>query len=104
VAWLSGGHLFVRTQYLIRAFDWPYPGFLRTAFGSMRTLSALSWMAAAAEITLGVVLWARRPYWLAVLLVVGIHTFAVAVTNVWFFSVAMIGLVVILMPKPVRSG
>ena len=100
--WLSGGHLFVRTEYLARAFHWPYPGFVHAAFESLRVDAMLARMAAAAEIALGVVLVARRPYWLGVLLVFGIHTFAMLVTNVWFFSVSAIALVVLLLPR--RAG
>jgi hypothetical protein len=97
--WLSGGHLFTRTQYLIHGLDWPYPQWLANALAERSVLGAMSWMAALAEISLGVCLWARRPYWLVVTLAVAIHTFAALVTNVWFFSAAMIGLVVILVPR-----
>ncbi len=100
VVWLSGGHLFARTQYLIHALDWPYPRALESAFASLRVLGTLSWLAVLAELTLGVCLWLRRPYWLGVTLAVAIHTFAALVTNVWFFSASMIGLVAILMPRP----
>jgi hypothetical protein len=97
--WLDGGHLFVRTEYLARAFHWPFPSFVRAAFTSLRLDSALACMAALAEISLGVVLFLRRPYWLGVALVVGIHTFATLVTNVWFFSASAIGCVVLLLPR-----
>jgi len=45
------------------------------------------------------VLWARRPYWLGVALVIGIHTFGTLVTNVWFFSAQTIAAVVLLLPR-----
>ena len=99
-AWLDGGHLFVRTEYLARGFHWPYPSFMRAAFGSLAVDAVLAKMALAGEMALAFVLWARRPYWLGVLLVVGIHVFATLNTNVWFFSASIIGLVVILLPKP----
>jgi hypothetical protein len=98
-AWLGGGHLFVRTEYLSRGFHWPYPAPLHTAFQSLHFDAALARMAAAAELALALVLWLRRPYWLGVALVIGIHTFATLVTNVWFFSASIIALVMILLPR-----
>jgi len=99
--WLSGGHLYVRTEYLSRALGWPYPPPLRHAFQSLAVDSVLAHLAIGAELVLALVLWARRPYWLGVFLVVGIHTFGTIVTNVWFFSASTITAVVVLLP---RSG
>jgi hypothetical protein len=99
VDWLGGGHLFVRTEYLVRGFDWPYPSFVHRAFQSMHFCATLSVVAVIAELLLAFVLWARRPYWLAVVLVVAIHGFAMLATNVWFFSVSNIVAVTLLMPR-----
>ncbi len=95
--WLGGGHIFVRTEYLARSLDWPYPHFVRQMFASLAIDSALAAFAVVAELTLAVVLLLRRPYWLGVLLVVGIHMFGTLVTNVWFFSATMIMAVVVLL-------
>jgi hypothetical protein len=101
--WLSGGHIFVRTQYLWTSHGWPYPGALERAFASMAFDARLSLMGAAMEITLGAVLLARRPYWLAALLVIGIHTVGAVITNVWFFSASMVAGVLILLPRARQS-
>jgi Vitamin K-dependent gamma-carboxylase len=98
--WLSGGHLFVRTQYLWTGHGWPYPALLERAFSSLPFDAWMSRVGAAFEISLGVVLLARRPYWLAAVLVVGIHAIGTLVTNVWFFSASMIAGVLLLMPRP----
>lgn len=100
VDWLGGGQLFVRTEYLVRAFDWPYPRFAHDAFQSMRVCSILAYLAVIGELLLAVVLLARGPYWLGVVLVATIHLFAIVVTNVWFFSVSNIVVVALLLPRP----
>jgi hypothetical protein len=97
--WLGGGQLFARAEYLVVAFDWPYPSFVRHALGSMRICSLLAWAGVGAELALAFVLAARRPYRLGVMLVAGIHGFAMAVTNVWFFSVSNVVLVALLLPR-----
>ena len=97
--WLGGGQLFARTEYLVRGFDWPYPSFVHHAFQSMHFCAILACVAVLGELLLACVLSARRPYWLGVLLVVGIHTFAILVTNVWFFSVSNIVAVTLLLPR-----
>jgi hypothetical protein len=100
--WLSGGQLFARTGYLVRGFDWPYPARLYQAFQSMHFCAILACVGVGSEFLLAFVLLARRPYWLGVVLVVGIHTFAMVVTNVWFFSVSNIGIVALLLPRRSR--
>jgi hypothetical protein len=97
--WVSGGQLFARTGYLVRGFDWPYPSRLYQAFQSMHFCAILACLAVGSELLLAFVLTARRPYWLGVVLVVGIHTFAMLVTNVWFFSVSNMVLVTLLLPR-----
>jgi hypothetical protein len=100
--WLSGGQLFARTGYLVRGFDWPYPSRLYQAFQSMHFCAILACLAVGSEFLLAFVLATRRPYWLGVVLVVGIHTFAMVVTNVWFFSVSNIVIVILLLPRRPR--
>jgi hypothetical protein len=97
--WLGGGHLLVRTQYLAHGQGWPYPPFLERALASRSVDAKLSVLGAALELTLGAVILVRRPYWLAVALVIGIHTFGALVTNVWFFPVSMAAGVLLLFPR-----
>jgi hypothetical protein len=101
--WLGGGQLLARTEYLVVGFDWPYPSSVRHAFQSMSFCAVLSRVAVTAELSLALVLAARRPYWLGVLLVAGIHVFAMLVTNVWFFSVSNIVAVSLLLPRRVAN-
>jgi hypothetical protein len=98
--WLDGGQLFVRTQYLWTSQSWPYPAFLEKALSSVAIDARLSQLGALGEISLGIVLFARRPYWLAAALVVAIHGFGALVTNVWFFSASMAAAVLLLVPRP----
>jgi hypothetical protein len=100
--WLGGGQLLARTGYLALSFDWPYPLFVRHAFESFRFCAIVSALAVSGEFLLALVLAVRRPYWLGVLLVVGIHGFAMLMTNVWFFSVSNILAVSLLLPRPKR--
>jgi hypothetical protein len=97
--WLSGGHLFVRTQYLVRSQWWPFPAPVERAFQSMAVDSALARLGATLEIALAGVLLARRPYWLGVALALAIHVAGAAMTNVWFFSASMIVGVTLLLPR-----
>ncbi len=97
--WLSGGHLFVRTQYLARSQGWPYATTLEHVLASRVVDARLSALGAALELTLGAVIVLRRPYWLAAALVVGIHSFGALITNVWFFSASMAAGVLLLFPR-----
>lgn len=98
--WIGGGQLFARAEYLVRGFDWPYPSLLQRGLQSQHFCAILARVAVVGELLLAFVLWARRPYWLGVALVVGIHVFAMIVTNVWFFSVSNIVVVTLLLPRP----
>ncbi|MGH7272830.1 MAG: HTTM domain-containing protein, partial [Polyangiaceae bacterium] len=97
--WLSGGHLFVRSQYLLLSRGWPYPAWLEASLASLSADAFASKMAIAAELTLGGVLLARRPYWLGVVLVLGLHAVGTFMTNVWFFSATMVAGVLLLLPR-----
>jgi hypothetical protein len=101
--WLDGGHLFVRTQYLARSHGWPYPAPIAQAFSSLSVDAWLARVGVAAELTLGVVMLARRPYWLAATLAIGVHTFGAVTTNVWFFSASMVAGVLLLLPRTVTT-
>lgn len=101
--WLDGGQLFVRSQYLWTGHGWPYPAFLERALASIEVDAWLSKVGVAGELTLGVLLLARGPYWFAVALVLGVHGVGAIVTNVWFFSASMVAGVVLLLPGAPRS-
>ncbi len=103
--WLDGGSSSSGRSTCGAAPAGSYPGalekaFLSTAFDARR----LCQVGAALEITLGAVLFARRPYWLAAALALAIHGFGALVTNVWFFSASMIAGVLILPPWPGAPG
>jgi hypothetical protein len=102
--WLGGGHLFVRTQYMKVAWDWPYPAWLEQELAVPAFDAMLSRVGVAAELVLAGVLAARRPYWLGAALAVGIHGVGAFVTNVWFLSATMIAAVVLLLPRSTGSG
>jgi hypothetical protein len=103
--WLGGGHLFVRTQYLFASQRWPYPAWLESLLAVRGFDALLAKVAIVLEVALGCVLWARRPYWLGVALVLAIHLFGAAMTNVWFLSATMVAGVVLLLPRePARIG
>jgi hypothetical protein len=97
--WLDGGQIFVRTQYLAVSHGWPYPEPMVRALASLSFDAKLSWLGAAGEITLGALMFARGPYWLAAVLAVGIHAFGALITNVWFFPASMAAGVLLLLPR-----
>ena len=100
--WLSGGHLFVRINYLWDAHGWPHLRALTACTDSMACLRVVAMGAIGAELALAALLilpWRsryRRP--LAIALAVGIHLFAALTVNVWFFGASMIAQVVFLVP------
>ncbi len=97
--WLSGAHLFVRTQYLFVSRSWPYPGWLEPLLARLAVDAVLAKLALVFELALAGVLLARRPYWLGAALVVGVHAFGAFMTNVWFLSATMIAGVLLLLPR-----
>jgi Vitamin K-dependent gamma-carboxylase len=98
-AWLGGGHLFVRTQYLARAMAWPYPAPLARALAHLAFDAVLAQMGAVLEFALGAVLIAGGPYWLGVGLGIAIHSFGALLANIWFFSATMVATVVLVLPR-----
>jgi hypothetical protein len=97
--WLGGGHLYVRTQYLVVNWGWPYPGWLEQRLAVVAFDAFLSKFAVLLELGLAGVLLVRRPYWLGVGLALAIHGFGAFMTNVWFLSATMIASVVLLLPR-----
>src|SRR5262249_51169410 len=58
-AWLGGGQLFVRHQYLLAAHAWPYPAIYRRCADSLSCNAALAWAGTLAEIALALALVVR---------------------------------------------
>ena len=97
--WLDGGHLFVRTQYLVVNWQWPYPAWLEQRLAVPAFDAFLAKAAIVSELALAGVLAARRPWWLGAALAVGVHAFGAFITNVWFLSATMIAGVVLVLPR-----
>jgi hypothetical protein len=97
--WLGGGHLFVRTQYMVVSWGWPYPAWLEQRLATPAFDALLAKGAILAELALAGILVARRPWWLAAALAIGIHAFGAFITNVWFLSATMIASVLLLVPR-----
>ena len=94
--WLSGGHLFVRFQYLIAAYGWPYPHAFQRCAASLACDSVLAWCGAGAELLLAVLLAAGVARRYVVPLAVGIHLFAALALDVFFFGASMVAQVALL--------
>ncbi len=105
---LSGGELYVRQNYLIAAFDWPFPAFYRSLIATLPLNSLLSWFGAAGEMALGFLFaaWVFCPRRRRILrmvslpLVVGIHGFAAVALNVYFFGVCLVAQVFLMTYEP----
>lgn len=94
--WLSGGHLFVRQEYLA-ATGWPYPAFYRSFISALAGNAILAWMGIAMEFLLAGMLLFRAPRRWALALAVAVHGFAALTVNVWFFGASMIAKVAFLL-------
>lgn len=88
--WLSGGHLYVRLQYLAVVHEWPFPVFFREWTSVLGYDAWLAWGGAALELALGIGLALRAPRVLLLLCAVALHLIAAVTVNVWFFGAAMI--------------
>jgi hypothetical protein len=96
-AWLSGGHLFVRQQYMAAAYGWPYPAFYRAWFSTLGGNAALAWLGLAGEFSLAALLVLRAPKRLVVAVAIALHGFAAVALNVWFFGASMIAQLALLL-------
>jgi len=106
-AWLSGGHLWVRFEYLA-ALGWHYPAVVRQCVDSLACDRVLAVMGVVGEIGLGVLLFVRPRRRLVLPIAIAIHGFGALMTNVWFFGpslVAQVGLLLTpdLTPRPPAS-
>ncbi len=88
--WLSGGHLFVRIQYLASVFRWPYPEFFQQWTSVLMHDAWLSYLGACLELTLAFMLLLRAPKRITLATAIALHGFAALAVNVWFFGAAMI--------------
>jgi hypothetical protein len=103
-AWLDGGQLFVRHQYLA-ARGWPFPGFYLRWVSSLGFNAGLARMAVAGELALAFLLVFHRRRALVVPLSVAIHGFAALSSNVWFFGASCVAQVALLVgDAPTRRG
>jgi len=96
--WLSGGHLFVRHQYLLAAWPWPYPAPYRALVSTLSGNAVLAWMGVIGEFTLAALLAFRGPRRAAIALCVALHGYAALALNVWFFGPSMVAMVAFLLP------
>jgi hypothetical protein len=99
-AWLSGAHLTVRHAYLANVVGWPYPRALVPYLTSPVVNAKAAWLAALAEIALGVLVAAGRPAAAAIALAAAIHAWGALATNVWFFGASMFAQVTLIVPRP----
>jgi hypothetical protein len=96
--WLSGGHLYVRHQYLLAAFGWPYPTFYRTFVSTLAGNAFLARLGVLGEFALAALIALRAPKRPTIALCVAIHLFAALALNVYFFGASMIAQVAFLLP------
>ena len=96
---LSGGHLYVRHQYLAAAYAWPYPELFRRWTESLRADAFLAWLGVATEFSLAFALFFRRRR-IAVPLACAVHGFGALSLNVWFFGASCVAQIALLTPGP----
>lgn len=88
--WLSGGHLYVRQNYLAAIQGWPYPAWYQSHFLSLPGAALLARLGVAGEFALAVLLATRRAPRFTAMLAIAVHGFAAAALNVWFFGASMV--------------
>jgi hypothetical protein len=97
-AWLSGDVLYVRIRYLV-ATGWPLAPLLERLTARPPVVIGLAIAAVASELALAALLVSRRRRRAALVLCIGLHTFAALATDVWFFGASMIVQVWALFPS-----
>ncbi len=101
--WLSGGHLYVRLQYLALVFDWPFPAFVRDWTASLSHDALLAYAGVAMEFLLAVLLFTKAPRRILLPVSIALHLFAALFVNVWFFGFAMVLQVALARSEPWRK-
>jgi hypothetical protein len=96
--WVSGGHLFVRQQYLQTICGWPYPAVYRAFVATLGGNAFLARLGLAGEFLLAGLLAFRAPKRPTVALAVALHGFAALALNVWFFGASMVAQAAFLLP------
>ena len=107
-AFLSGGDLYVRQNYLARALDWPYPAFYTRWISTLHGNAVLAWLGVAAEFALAAALagwWfcpGKRTIFrrLAIILGLAVHGMGALALNVFFFGASMVSQVVLTTWEP----
>jgi hypothetical protein len=94
----SGGHLYVRHQYLLSAFGWPYPVLYRAFISTLAGNAFLARLGVLGELTLAALIALRAPKRPTVALAVALHLYAAVALNVYFFGASMIAQVACLLP------
>jgi hypothetical protein len=100
---LSGGHMFVRHQYLLVACGWPYPAFYRAFVSTLPGNALLARGAILGELALAGMIALRAPKRLTVALSLCVHGFAAVACNVFFFGASMVAMVAFLTPDRRRA-
>lgn len=100
---LSGGHLYVRHQYLLTALGWPYPAFYRDLVSTLSGNALLARLGLLGEFSLAALLALRAPKRPTVALALALHLFAALALNVFFFGASMIVQVAFLIPDRERA-
>ncbi len=111
-AFLSGGDLFVRQNYMATALKWHYPSFYRQWISTLAGNAVMAWMAVVVESALAFLLlaWVFAPERrkiirpLCVSLVLGVHLLGALALNVYFFGASLIVQVFFLTWEPQKSA
>jgi hypothetical protein len=95
--WLSGGHLYVRHQYLSAAWPWPYPAPFRALVSTLAGNALLARAGLLGEFAMAALLFRRGPRRLALALALALHGYAALALNVWFFGASMVAMIAFLL-------
>lgn len=102
-AFLSGGHLYVRHQYLLTALNWPYPAFYRNFVSTLAGNALLARLGLLGEFSLAALIALRAPKRPTVALAIALHLFAAVALNVFFFGASMVAQLAFLLPDRERA-
>jgi hypothetical protein len=97
--WLSGDHLWVRHQLLREAGTIAYPAFYGRCIESLACDAWLARLGVISEGMIAILLFLRRPRILILALALGIHGFAAATMNVFFFGISVFLQLALLVPE-----